>query len=192
MVFNRDGFHNCRLSEIPATARLSTGTFYNYFDSKEEVFHAVMEVVLAELQSNADSAPIRSAHLSPADSIRRANRRYLTVYRGNERLMADCTTLASTNAEIMGVKQKIDQVFEKRLVKAITQWQQSGQAAADIDPVYAANALAYMVDRFAHEFYFVGKNYDEEKAIDVLSKLWIRALGIEEATSDATTVGSST
>ena len=188
-VFNRDGFHDTRLSEIPAHAGLSTGTFYNYFTSKEEVFQAVMEVVLEELQHehDAQSSALHDPPLPPADSIRRANRRYLTVYRSNARLMADTMLLASVNPAIMDIKHKIDWMFEDRLVRALARWQKRGLAVLDLDPVYTANSLAYMVDRFAHEFYFTGKDYDEDMAIDVLTTIWVRALGIcenSESTED--------
>ncbi len=176
-VFNADGFYDSKLSDIPPAAGLATGTFYNYFTSKEEIFHAVMIDVLAELQeSRSDRNPTR--HRRPVDSIREANRTYLQGYRRSATLMADCNALARVNPAIRQIKDQIDSVFETRLVNAIRHWQERGIAAGDVDPLYAANALAYMVDRFANEFYVFGKPYDEDQAIDTLTKLWARALGV--------------
>jgi AcrR family transcriptional regulator len=176
-VFNADGFYDSKLSDIPPEAGLSTGTFYNYFTSKEEIFQAVMVDVLAELQEIRTERNIATRR-RPVDSIREANRTYLQGYRRNARLMADCNALARMNPAIREIKDQIDSVFETRLATAIRRWQQQGIAINDVDPLYAANALAYMVDRFANEFYVFGKPYEQEQAIDTLTKLWARALGV--------------
>jgi AcrR family transcriptional regulator len=41
-VFERDGFLGARIADIMATARTATGSFYTYFNGKEEVFLAVV------------------------------------------------------------------------------------------------------------------------------------------------------
>lgn len=176
-LFNEHGFYDSKLSDISPRAGVATGTFYNHFSSKEEVFHAVMIDVLAELQTSGPGVTT-SRDRRPIDSIREANAAYLRGYQRNARLMTDCTALARTHPGMRKVKVEIDTVFENRLVGAIRRWQETGVAFDDVDPVYAANALAYMVDRFADEFYVFGKPYDEDKAIEVLTLLWARALGI--------------
>src|SRR5579863_404045 len=40
-VFERDGFLDARISDIAEHAGLSHGSFYHYFESKEEVFREV-------------------------------------------------------------------------------------------------------------------------------------------------------
>ena len=37
VVFERDGFHDARLADIVQEAQVATGTFYNYYNSKEEI-----------------------------------------------------------------------------------------------------------------------------------------------------------
>lgn len=173
-LFNSTGFYDVNLSDIPPAGGLATGTFYNYFTSKEEIFGAVMDEVLAEMR-NQPSIDWRG---HPVDSIRASNRAYLTGYRRNARLLADCSSLARVDSTIRARKAQIDDDFEQRLVRAIRYWQESQIAAADIDARYAANALAFMVDRFAYEFYVGGKDYDEDTAVDVLTALWVRSLSI--------------
>jgi len=176
-LFNEQGFYDSKLSDIAPRAGLATGTFYIHFSSKEEVFHAVMIEVLAELQ-NSRPGVSTSGERRPIDSIREANASYLRGYQRNARLMTDCSALARTLPDMRLIKTEIDTVFENRLVGAIRHWQETGVAFDDVDPVYAANALAYMVDRFADEFYVFGKPYDEDKAIETLTLLWARSLGI--------------
>ena len=40
-IFERDGFLDARISDIAERAGLSHGSFYHYFESKEEVFREV-------------------------------------------------------------------------------------------------------------------------------------------------------
>ncbi len=45
--FSRKGYHNTRMEEIAQTAGIGKGTIYEYFDSKLQLFQAMMEDSLA-------------------------------------------------------------------------------------------------------------------------------------------------
>jgi AcrR family transcriptional regulator len=180
VVFERDGFHDARLADVTREAKVSTGTLYNYFQSKEELFRAVMQGVLDDLTARAgdddDSRPERRA--DPVQGIIAANRSYVAGYRKNARLMSLLSQVAERDAEVQAIGIAIRDHFEQRLSRAIRRWQEQGLAYADLDPVYTANALAYMVDRFLAEWVALDLDYDEERVADTLSKLWVRALGM--------------
>ena len=76
-VFERDGFLTARISDIAAQAGLSQGSFYHYFDSKEQIFREVAGAQEARLTAPPDSLPGKSTDDSPRSVIGRANRRYL-------------------------------------------------------------------------------------------------------------------
>ena len=44
-------------------------------------------------------------------------------------------------------------------------------------PVYAATALTGMVDRFAYVWLILGEEFDEEQAVETLTRLWYQAIG---------------
>lgn len=48
-VFSRAEFSAAKMAEIAEAAGLATGTLYNYFESKEQVFHALVELRTSEL-----------------------------------------------------------------------------------------------------------------------------------------------
>jgi AcrR family transcriptional regulator len=52
-VFERDGFQESRLTDITAEANCSTGTFYTYFQSKEEI----LDAVFSEAHQNTGASP---------------------------------------------------------------------------------------------------------------------------------------
>lgn len=75
-VFSEHGFSAAKLDEIASRAGVSKGTIYLYFESKEELFKAVVNDVIA--------AQIRLAHQGPApqsaaEALERALRANWTV-----------------------------------------------------------------------------------------------------------------
>ena len=52
--FSNNGFDRTRMDEISLLADLSKGTLYNYFDNKEDLFHAICEDSLDLLKIQLD------------------------------------------------------------------------------------------------------------------------------------------
>src|ERR1700688_3284663 len=48
-VFGRLGFANTKISDIAAEAGVAQGSFYNYFDSKEQIFAEFIARVISEV-----------------------------------------------------------------------------------------------------------------------------------------------
>jgi AcrR family transcriptional regulator len=63
-VFEQDGFLDARISDIAERAGLSHGSFYHYFESKEEVFREVAAEVEQRLSEPLYSV-ILDAHPPP-------------------------------------------------------------------------------------------------------------------------------
>lgn len=42
-IFGRTGFRAAKIADIAAEAGVATGTLYNYFSSKEEIFHSILD-----------------------------------------------------------------------------------------------------------------------------------------------------
>src|SRR4051812_42786170 len=62
-IFEENGFLEARISDIAERAGLSHGSFYTYFDSKEQIFREVAAAVDDEL-----GAPLSDVILSPSSS----------------------------------------------------------------------------------------------------------------------------
>jgi AcrR family transcriptional regulator len=88
-VFERDGFHDARLADVTREAKVSTGTLYNYFQSEEELFRAVIQVVLDDRTEPAGDDDRRPEPASGVvQGIIDANRSYVAGCRKNARLMS--------------------------------------------------------------------------------------------------------
>jgi AcrR family transcriptional regulator len=174
LVFERDGYHDARLADIVQAAGLATGTFYNYYRSKEEIFRDLVTLVMDDLFQDAAG---ETHHDDPVAGIYEANRAYVAGYRRNARMMTVLLQIGP-HADVLGIA--VHDTFQNRIARAIERWQRDGLAYPDLDAVYTANALSYMVDRFLYEWTVLDLDYDEDKAVETLSRLWVRSLGLEQ------------
>lgn len=174
-VFERDGFLNARITDIASGAEVSHGSFYHYFDSKEEIFRVVaeeQEVSLLTLDA------VTGTDHTPVQRIEAANRRYLSAYRAEAAIMRVIEEVSRYDSAVREVRKRRDDEFARRLQAAIERLQSSGAADKLIDPWYAANALGGMVAKFAEMWLLQGGDYEMEHAVAQLTRLWANALGI--------------
>jgi AcrR family transcriptional regulator len=180
-VFERDGFLTARISDIAATAGLSQGSFYHYFDSKEQIFREVAGAQVERLTAPADDHSARAGHVSARAIIRRANRRYLERYRDAAALMGVIEQVSRYDDDVSRARIATQQHFAERAEKSIRRLQREGLADEKIDAGMAADALGAMVARFAELWMVQGyREYDFEDAVDQLTRLWANAIGLPD------------
>src|SRR4051794_2159166 len=87
-IFEENGFLEARISDIAERAGLSHGSFYHYFDSKEQVFREVTETVhdrIAAPMTEVVLAPGSTA--TPEERLREAIHSHFEAYRDEARIM---------------------------------------------------------------------------------------------------------
>jgi AcrR family transcriptional regulator len=181
-VFEDVGFLDARISDISKRAGLSHGSFYHYFDSKEQIFREVAE---AQERLLTETAPASGATEPPPDShrerIRQANRRYLEQYRDEARIMGMIEQVSRYDEHVNAVRAATQKHFAERAERSIRRLQAEGVADRDVDPAIAATALGAMVARFAELWLVQGySDYDFDEAVDQLTALWCNALRLDE------------
>jgi AcrR family transcriptional regulator len=185
-IFERDGFAASRITDIADEAAVSHGTFYTYFDSKEQIFREVLEIIREIMLSGGEQVGTTVQDVStgdrpsPRESIRRANRRYLEAYRDNCQLMIIWEQAATLNEEFRALLSDSRHSFTGRSERFIRRLQETGRAEAEIDPHYAAHALTAMMSRFAYVWFLGGEKFELETAVDQLTRLWCNALGLRD------------
>jgi AcrR family transcriptional regulator len=177
-VFEEDGFLDARISDIAERADMAYGSFYHYFESKEQIFREVAEVQEALL-----TAPITDTDheaLTPYERILRANRSYLERYRKEAKIMGVIEEVCRYDAEVNAARIARMQHFADRSERAIRRWQRDGSVDARVDPAIAATALGSMVARFAELWLVQGyTTYDFDAAVEQLTLFWANALGLQ-------------
>ena len=181
-VFEEDGFLDARISDISKRAKLSHGSFYHYFDSKEQIFREVAEAQERMLTAPPDEA--RAAGAAPAserERIRRANRRYLERYRDEARIMGVIEQASRYDEHVTATRAATQKHFADRAERSIRRLQKEGVADRSLDPAIAAMALGAMVARFAELWLVQGyADYDFDDAVEQLTSLWCNAIGLDE------------
>ena len=177
-IFERDGFLGARIVDIAAGAGVATGTFYTYFNDKEEVFAAVMDAVQEEMLH-----PVLADHpdeLGPVAMVEAANRAYLESYRRNARLMALLEQVATIDDEFREARRQRGLAFAERNARSIARLQARGLADPELDPDLAAGALSAMVSRTAYGAFVLGNEVPLETLVRTLTRLWASALRIPD------------
>lgn len=181
-IFERDGFLEARITDIAEAARIAPGTFYHYFESKEEIFREVARAQEERLTAPPD---LTATDVAAIDSIwqriRRSNRLYLARYRDEAALMGVIEQVSRYDAPVNAARLATMKHFVTRAEHAILRLQNEGAADPRIDPLFAAEALGAMTARFA-ELWLVQnfRDYDFDEAVEQLTVLWANALGLRE------------
>ncbi|CCF63906.1 TetR/AcrR family transcriptional regulator [Nocardia cyriacigeorgica] len=179
-VFERRGYLDTRLIDITQTANCSSGTFYTYFASKEEIFAAVLEVAQKDMMH--PGMPHVPEDDDPAAIVEASNRAYFEAYQRNAKLMALLEQVAGIDSEFAELRQRRADAFIQRNARSIADLQRRGLADPGLDPLLASRALSGMVSRLAFGHFVTMAGDDAAVSMDELTftatRLWVNALRI--------------
>lgn len=178
-VFERDGFIDSRLTDITKEARCSTGTFYTYFDSKEEALAAVLQEAQEDM---LHPGPPHEPHENRTviESLDAGNRAYIEAYKRNAKLMLLLEQVAAVDPTFRRLRLDRGQAFAERNSRWVKKLQDEGYADPSLDPVVSASALSLMVGRMAYYKYALEEPDwgTDELFVETATKLWVNGLGI--------------
>jgi AcrR family transcriptional regulator len=178
-VFEKAGFVDARILDITKAAGASHGSFYNYFDSKEEILLAIAKEVFGELSSATYlQVPAKTA----AEAIAIINQQYLDVWIRNGRMLM---TIHQASGFIPQISQELSEAHRlqvTRYANTLERMQEEGSIFADLDPYHTACALGAMVEQSTRWWVGHDEPYARATALDTLNKLWTRAIGLDEST----------
>lgn len=176
VVFERDGWVASRLVDIAAEAGCSIGSFYTWFDGKDEVLAAVLQAVQEDMLHPGTGR--FEAQDDPVAVIAASNRAYFEAFRRNARLMALLQQVAAVDPRFRDLRRARSEAFVARNARAIADLQQRGLADRAIDPQAAAKALSGMVSRLAHDVFAFGDDEGVDELVETATRLWTNALGL--------------
>jgi len=181
-VFEQRGYTATRMSDIASAAGVSHGTVYTWFDDKEALLRALVDDIVTEVFAAlaiGDEVP------EPEQRMLEANRRYLAAYRRHGRMLEVVEEAAATDSRYRDALAGVRRDHVARVTHDIERLQKAGVAERDVDPAVAAGALCAMVEGFGRHWYGRGEQavstHDDETAVETLTRLWARGLGIRTA-----------
>jgi AcrR family transcriptional regulator len=189
-IFERDGFLDARISDIAEKAGLSHGSFYHYFESKEEIFREVARDQEDKLSTHCivDSGLLDTATNSTMrERLMESNRRFLTDYRDEAGIMGVIEQVSRYDEQVRAARLVQQKFYQEQTEDAIRHLQRQGLADAQLDPVIAASALSAMVSRFA-EMWFVQRQFDckFDAGVEQLTSLCVNALQLRDRSKKST------
>ena len=192
-VFERDGFLDARISDIAERAGLSHGSFYHYFESKEEVFREVAAAVEERLREPLYSVILDSSSTAPPfERIHEGIRRNLESYREEARIMGVIEQVSRFDDELRASRHERHHVSSAQIADSIRRLQRHGLADKQLDPDIAAAGLGAMTYRFPEMWFVQGLlDCDFDTGVEQLTRLFVNALGLPEAHSGGNGVGPS-
>jgi len=177
-IFEDNGFLEARISDIAERAGLSHGAFYHYFDSKEQIFREIAEMLDDELAEPMDSVILsQSSSADPHERLQMALRQHLEHYRDEARIMGVIEQVARYDDHVAAVRSARNRLHREQMERSIRGMQKRGIADSTLDPKITAAALGTMVERFAEMALAQGQlSCKLDDAADTLATLFVNAL----------------
>ena len=173
-VFERDGYLDARVADISAAARVAHGSFYTYFDSKEDIFREIVETVADDVYAALDALD----EGTPAERISAANLRHIELYEQHAIVLGLIEQVGNL-AQFSELRRDMRRRSVERAERLIKRLKAEGATGPDpLDPHVMATALVGMTDSFAYTWFVLGETFNRTKALANLDAIWLRTLGI--------------
>lgn len=181
-IFEENGFLDARISDIAERAGLSHGSFYHYFESKEEIFREVAAAVVDQL-----SAPLGSVILDPAseatppERIREAIRLHLEAYRREARIMGVIEQVSRYDQQVKEFRFEHQRQYSEQVQESIRRLQRHGLVDPGLDPAVASAVLGSMTNRFPELWLVEGAvECTFDQGVEQLARVFINAMGMKQ------------
>ena len=181
-IFEENGFLDARISDIAERAGLSHGSFYHYFDSKEEIFREVAAAVEDQLSAPLGTVILDpSSEATPQERIREAMRLHLESYRKEARIMGVIEQVSRYDEHVRTARNEHMGKYRQQVAESIRRMQRHGLVDPQLDPVVASAVLGSMTIRFP-ELWLVegGVKCSFDEGVDQLTRVFINGLGLKE------------
>ena len=181
-VFEEIPSPDSRITDITARAGVASGTFYTYFDSKEEIFREVAAQVLDAMST----ATRRDPDNTDGDLIRDieyASRQYFMVCLRNPGIVRSIEQVAPGDKDVAAARRSTVIKNVRRSEHWIRRLQDQGICDEAIDPWMTAMALHTMNVRVVYD-HLLPHGDDAVADVDALAKtvthIWARTVGLEK------------
>lgn len=171
VVFARKGFHDTRIDDVCSAAGISRATFYRYFESKDALFDALVDLMgleVLEIGQHLEAVTPDAAGLATMrawiDSLLDNTERWGPVV--NEIIRPRDEHAAARNQAIL---------LTTRFAEMLGQRFREG-GVADIDPQMAALAIIAMTERVASQLHTWNVSLDKETITASLATLALKML----------------
>ena len=176
-VFARKGYHATTIADIAKAAKLSYGSIYWYFDSKDALFHALMEAEGQALRDHVNEAMVSTpARGSPDAAFRAAVQTTFEFFESDRALVK----LLFRDSYALGDRFEkhlfgIFKAFISDIEKIVADAQRRG-LIIEAPPRMVACSVATLVGQIAHRRLVTDDGLSAEVAADFVVSLLLNGL----------------
>ncbi|WP_189716367.1 TetR/AcrR family transcriptional regulator [Streptomyces phaeofaciens] len=184
-ILERQGWPGFTPEAVAQVAGVSYGTFYTYFESKEDLLHSVLRSVAGEMFTSSLVPPDTTD--DPYTRLVESNRRYLRAWDRAAKVVRIVEQGAVADEGLRQMVLEIRELYVSRSTEGIRRLQEAGLANPGLEPRLTAIALGSMVEQVGHVIDTLAEAYDEDAVVDHLSRLWAAAIGLRGAPDEGWT-----
>jgi AcrR family transcriptional regulator len=181
-IFEEKGFLAATVSDIVKRGGMAQGSFYHYFDSKEDVFRELAAVADTSLHAPMQQVVLdNSSEEPPTQRIRKALRRFLEAYRRDARFLGVLEEVSRYDPVIGETRASRLRSYNKEFQQSIEQLQRHGLADPALDPYLVSSVLASITTAFPEAWLvreFVECSLDD--AVEYIAQVFIRTLDVKD------------
>jgi AcrR family transcriptional regulator len=179
-IFLRVAFDEVRITDITKRAGVASGTFYTYFDSKEEIFREVAAQAISEMSESVRRDPAtQNTERNPVRDIEQATRRYFECVRKNARIARSIEEMQRREPGVGTVRRDTLIVGVKRVERWIRALQERGICDPKLEPWPTALALHAMNVSVAYDHLVHRDAPDESEAlVRATTRIWCATVGL--------------
>lgn len=178
-VFEARGFPDTRVDDICAEAGLAHGTFYIYFQTKEEIFYTLVDrLVTNRLAITTVPADYEG---NVADRFAYTLHQYFADILSQGQFGRCIEQVVTFDDHMREVRLQIRRDFSHRVQRGIERLQQRGVADPDVPAALTAEAIVSMISNFSYVNITLGekRDLDFDQIIDTFTDIWARAIGLD-------------
>ncbi|BBU24462.1 TetR/AcrR family transcriptional regulator [Mycobacterium xenopi] len=180
-VFARKGFHATTIADVAKESGLAYGSIYWYFDSKDELFHALMAVEEQALRAHVSAAVAAGRDDDDEASFRTAVQATLEFFEADKA----CVKLLFRDAYALGdrFEKHLGGIYE-RFIDDIETFIVAGQERGEVvaaPPRMVAYTLAALIGQLAHRRLSTGDGVTAAQVADFVASLVLHGLRPRES-----------
>jgi AcrR family transcriptional regulator len=150
------GYHDARVDDIVEAAGVSHGSFYRYFDNKDDFFRVLAEEASTRMVELLDAFPIDA----PEPGLRAWLEEWFTTYESNGGVISTWQEMQTAGADLVSFGQEVAATVLARLMAMLDQ-------RGFGDPLIDALALLAVVERVPYSVFTLGFRKRDD-AIDAM------------------------
>jgi AcrR family transcriptional regulator len=171
VAFSRGGYHGTHVDDVIREADVARGTFYLHFDSKHDVFAALVDRMLSLFLAArpAEPDPDVSTRADAERLLARSYRTVLSTFREHRLL---CRLLLEEAVGLdKGFRTRLDRHYRewhRRVAETLEHLRDRGVVRKDVDVEVTAELVVGMVERVTRRYLFRDAAPDLERLVSAL------------------------